>query len=115
MNHFDGLGTHHHYETSFLPIQAEFERIPLLGQQVDLVIFNASFHYATSYEKVLAGALRLLRERGKVVVMDTAVYHNSASGQQMVAEREAAFQQQYGFPSNALPAKTIYPTSKLLS
>lgn len=105
INMFDGLGTHHFYETSFLPVQAEFERLPFLPQQADLIIFNASFHYATSYEKTLAEALRLLRPGGQVVVMDTAVYHNPTSGQQMVQEREAAFQQQYGFPSNALPSQ----------
>ncbi|MCA9930789.1 MAG: methyltransferase domain-containing protein, partial [Anaerolineales bacterium] len=103
VNTFDGLGAHIHYEHNFVAVQAEYDRLPLMDDQFDLVIFNASFHYAVDYATTLTEACRVLRPEGKVVIMDTAVYHNPAAGQQMVREREAQFQKTYGFPSNALP------------
>jgi SAM-dependent methyltransferase len=107
INDWDGLGAHRHYETDFICLQAEFDHLPLEDNQVDLVIFNASFHYSVNYEVTLREALRVLRPEGWVVVMDTAVYQNQSSGQQMVAEREAAFLRQHGFASNTLPSENF--------
>lgn len=105
VNRFDGLGTHPMYDASFLPVQAEFDHLPFAGGQADLAIFNASLHYTSSYERTLREALRVVRPEGMVVVVDTAVYHDESSGAQMVREREAHFQQTYGFPSNAIAAE----------
>jgi len=102
-NSFDGLGAHIHYESTFVPIQAEFEALPFTAGQADLVIFNASLHYSTDYVRTLAESLRVLRQDGRLVIVDTPVYRQAASGEAMVRQREALFQQQYGFPSNALP------------
>ena len=107
VNDWDGLGAHRQYETDFTCLQAEFDQLPLENKQVDLVIFNASFHYSVNYEVTLREALRVLRPEGQMVVMDTAVYRHHASGQQMVAEREAAFMRQYGFASNALSSENF--------
>lgn len=106
-NTFDGLGAHRQYETRFLPMQAEFDRLPLGDGQVDLAIYNASFHYSTNYITTLGEALRVLSMDGQVVVLDTPVYHQPKSGAQMVRERQAQFLRQYGFPSDALPSKNF--------
>jgi SAM-dependent methyltransferase len=101
-NAFDGLGAHVHYGPLFTPVQAEFERLPFVGNQFDLAIFNGALHYATDYATTLAEALRVLRPDGGLVVLDSPVYHDAGSGAQRVREREARFRQTYGFPSNAL-------------
>lgn len=109
----DGLGAHVHYPTKFTCLQAEFDQLPLEDGWADLVIFNASFHYSVSYETTVQEALRVLRADGQVVVVDTAVYQQPSSGQQMVAEREAAFVRQVGFASNALPSENFLTPQRL--
>ena len=47
------------------------------------------------------------------MVVDTAVYQQQSSGQQMVAEREVAFLQQHGFASNALPSENFLAYGRL--
>jgi SAM-dependent methyltransferase len=106
-NPADGLGAWTNYKHGFTPIQAEFTRLPLGDAQADVAIFNASFHYAESYEDVLTEALRALLPWGRIVVMDSPVYEEQASGEAMVREREAAFTARYGFPSNALASENF--------
>ena len=101
----DGLGAHVHYDAIFTPVQAEFDRLPFADAQIDLAIFNASLHYAVSYETTLCEALRVLRPDGQIVILDSPLYRSGESGAQMVREREAAFTQRFGFPSNALPSE----------
>jgi SAM-dependent methyltransferase len=112
-NRCDGLGAHAMYGVDFLPIQAEFDRLPLSDDQADIVVFNASLHYATNYVITLLEAWRVTAPGGLVAVVDTAVYHNPASGDQMVRERERLFQQKYGFPSNAIPSQNYLTYSWL--
>ncbi len=109
----DGLGAHRRYETEFTPIQAEFDHLPLASDQADLVIFNASIHYATSYELTLSEALRILRPGGILTIIDSPVYHDPTSGQTMVDEREASFRQRFGFASDALPSENYLTFDRL--
>lgn len=104
-NDFDGLGCHRYFEHSFTPAQAEFERLPFADGSADLVIFNASLHYAVDLGVTLAEALRVLKPQGRLVVLDSPVYYDASGGEQMVRERESQFLAQYGFASNALPSK----------
>lgn len=113
INRCDGLGARRMYDIDFLPIQAEFDRLPLSDDQADLVIFNASLHYATDYVTTLHEAWRVATLGGLVAVVDTAVYHNPTSGEQMVRERERLFRQKYGFPSNALPSQNYLTYDRL--
>ena len=113
LNPQDGLGTYVHYDATFTPVQAEFDRLPFDDAQFDLTIFNASLHYAVNYETTLCEALRVLHPGGQIVVLDSPVYRTSSSGAQMVREREAAFTQAYGFPSNALPSENYLTYQRL--
>lgn len=106
-NDFDGLGCFRYYERPFTPIQAEFEHLPFADASADLVIFNASLHYAVDLSVTLAESLRTLKPDGRLVLLDSPVYHDPASGAQMVKERESQFVKQYGFASNALPSKNF--------
>jgi ubiquinone/menaquinone biosynthesis C-methylase UbiE len=113
VNDWDGLGAHHHYGTTFTRVQAEYDHIPFASTQFDLVIYNAAFHYSTSYQTTLREACRVLRPDGSVVIMDTPIYHDARSGAQMVTEREAQFQLQYGTPSNHLPSENYLTYQRL--
>lgn len=112
-NAFDGLGAHVHYDVAFTPVQAEFDRLPFVGDQVDLAVFNGSLHYSVDYETTLNEALRVLRADGRLVIMDSPVYHDATSGEQMVREREAQFEEAYGFPSNAIPSENYLTYDRL--
>ena len=101
-NDFDGLGVRKHYDRELLSVQAEFDHLPFQDGTVDLVIYNASFHYATDFVSTLREALRVLGPRGTIVLMDTPIYRDAWSGAAMVREREDRFEQQYGFRGDAL-------------
>ena len=98
----DGLGAWRNYQTRFTPVQAEFSFLPFPLTFADALIFNASIHYAESYEQVLTEGLRVLKPEGMLVIMDSPVYHDEASGNAMVQERKAQFLARYGFASDAV-------------
>lgn len=112
-NDWDGLGAKRHYSVEFTAVQAEFEYLPIESGSIDLVIFNASFHYAEDYHSTLNEALRCLADRGQIVVMDSPVYQDPSSGEQMVAEREAHFLERYGFRSNVLDSQNFMAVGQL--
>ena len=109
----DGLGALPRYEPRVVPIQAEFDRLPFEDGQIDLAVFNASFHYAERFEATLAEALRVLRVRGRVVLLDTPIYRRAASGARMVEERHAHFERAYGTRSDALDSENFLTYRRL--
>ncbi|MEM6337029.1 MAG: methyltransferase domain-containing protein [Bacteroidota bacterium] len=104
-NAFDGLGASVHYDHAFETLQAEFDDLPFGEARFDLVVFNASIHYATDYDCVLTEALRVLRPEGRLVVLDSPVYEDGASGRQMIEEREAYFERTFGTASTHVPSR----------
>ncbi|HEY8741801.1 MAG TPA: methyltransferase domain-containing protein, partial [Chloroflexota bacterium] len=115
----DGLGAHiwygdgHAGQAAFLPVQAEFDRLPFAGNQADLVVFNASLHYSADYTVTLAESQRTLRSDGLLVVMDSPLYRRQAAGAMMVSEREARFQRVYGFHSDTVPSEHFLTADRL--
>lgn len=105
LNPEDGLGAWSHYQSQFAKVQSEFMHLPFPETSVSAVIFNASFHYSESYEETLTEALRVLSPKGKIIIMDSPVYHSAESGEQMVAERKSAFLSRYGFASDSLKSE----------
>ena len=72
-NENDGLGAAEHFH-KHLPIpisrfQAEAAHLPFRDGQFDVIIFNASFHYAEDYEAVLSEALRCLKPGGRLIAL----------------------------------------------
>jgi SAM-dependent methyltransferase len=112
-NRWDGLGAWEMYDAPFTPVQAEFDRLPLAGNQVDLAIFNASFHYSVDYQATLMEAMRVLKAGGRVVILDSPLYTQADSGRQMVRERQQHFTQAYGFPSDALDSENFLTYQRL--
>jgi SAM-dependent methyltransferase len=108
LNERDGLGAHRHYEVAFTAVQASFDHLPFAPDQADLIVFNGSLHYASSAEHTLSQALPLLRPRGRLVIMDSPVYHDAASGAQMAREREEAFAQAHGFRGDSLASQNFF-------
>jgi len=100
VNDFDGLGVHRHYDRALLAVQAEFDRLPFRQGSVDVVIYNASFHYSSSYRRTLEEALRVLTGAGRLVIMDSPIYSDASSGRTMVRERDEVFERQYGLRGN---------------
>ena len=104
----DGLGAARHYfaalQQEFPTFQAEFDNLPFVAGQFDLVVFNSSFHYSTDYKCTLGQALRCLRPGGRVVIIDSPIYRRSADGEKMREERHRQFEAEYGFASNSVPS-----------
>jgi SAM-dependent methyltransferase len=113
----DGLGAACHFNAAltrpFPCVRADFDHLPLAAGSVDVAIFNASFHYSPDYVETLAEARRVLRPGGGIVIMDSPCYHSHASGAAMVRERQARFQAQYGFPSDALGSREFLTVGEL--
>jgi len=105
-NDQDGLGAAVHFQRYlgflFPRVRSEMSRLPFADGQFDAVIFNASFHYAENYHAVLREALRCVRPGGKVIIADSPWYSCDGAGQQMLAERRAAFKQQFGIASDSI-------------
>ena len=112
-NSLDGLGAHIHYPVDFTVAQAEFDNIPFANNQFDIVIYNASFHYAVSYRETLREAMRCLTPDGQIVILDSPIYNDRASGEKMVREREKHFKNLYGFSSNSIPSENFLTYQKL--
>jgi len=113
MDRFDGLGARRHYDVDIAALVAEYDRLPLPDDQADLVVFNASLHYSTDFAKTLREALRVLRARGTLVILDSPMYVDPTSGQRMVQERQARFLATYGFASDALPSEHFLTPARL--
>lgn len=109
----DGLGAHIHFDAPFIPVRAEFDRLPFADGSFDLVVFNASFHYSEKYDRTLGEALRVLAGTGRIAIIDSPIYRKSFSGSWMVAARERAFEEQYGFRSNSIRSEHFLTPARL--
>jgi SAM-dependent methyltransferase len=107
-NDFDGLGVHRQYGCAFESIQAEFECLPFADASIDIVIYNAAFHYAKDYVVSLTEAVRVLGPGGSVVITDTPIYRDGSSGVRMVEERDRAFLRLHGFRGTRTEAFLTY-------
>jgi SAM-dependent methyltransferase len=109
----DGLGAVRHFGGAFTAVMAEYDRLPLPDTVADIVVFNAALHYSTNYSHTLRESLRVLREDGTLVILDSPMYADPSSGQRMVKEREQRFLARYGFASNALPSEHFLTPGRL--
>lgn len=100
----DGLVATRHLGGSWPRLQAEFDRLPLADATADVVVFNASFHYAVDPVVTMHEALRVLRPGGQVVIADSPLYRRDRDGRAMVAERHADFERRFGTRSDSVPS-----------
>jgi SAM-dependent methyltransferase len=117
INEMDGLGAATHYDAHldrpFLRIQAESNRLPFCDAQFDAAIFNASFHYAESYERTLREALRCLRIGGTLIIADSPWYSCEQSGEKMLVERRSHFFNRFGIFSDSIHSKEFLTDQRL--
>jgi len=112
-NDWDGVAACQHYRVPVLPVQAAYDQLPFESRSIELVVYNASFHYAESFATVLAEGLRVLAPGGRLVILDSPLYPSAQTGQQMVAEREEDFLKRFGFRSDALKSQGFLTYSDL--
>jgi SAM-dependent methyltransferase len=72
---------------SFERVAASFETLPLADGCVDVVVYNASLHYALDLAATLREARRVVRAGGFVAVLDSPFYEQPADGEAMLAEK----------------------------
>ncbi len=105
-NNRNGLGAAAHYRkhltTLFPRFQTDFDTLPFVDDEFDLVIYNASFHYSENYERTLAEALRCTRANGTVLIADTPWYSDESVAQQILAERREAYATHSVLPTDTL-------------
>jgi len=105
----DGLGAARHYTSKFPIVQADFNALPFLPHQFDLVVFNGSLHYAHDVADVLVRAREMLAPGGALVVMDSPMFHADRDGRMMTAEQARRFRFEYGL-ATVVPAGAGYLT-----
>lgn len=109
----DGLGAYRAYPTVFTPVQADFDRLPLSTGEADLVVFNASLHYAADAGETLAEARRVLRPDGVIAVVDTPFYRDRGAGVAMVHERGVRFARDFGIDVRKLEVEGFFTLPRL--
>ena len=96
----DGLGAAagYHEETApmFTRVVGGFEVLPVRTDAFDIVVFNASLHYAQSLSTVLEEAVRAVRPGGRIVVLDSPFYATESDGAAMAAEKRAQADVRFG-------------------
>jgi len=99
----DGLGAQKFYPLPLHCYQADFDHLPFAAAQFDAVIFNASLHYSQDLTRTINEALRVLNARGKIIVMDSPLYRQRASGEAMMRGKALEFKTRYGLEMDATP------------
>lgn len=104
----DGLGAAGPYarivERMFSRVAASFERLPLRPRIFDLIVFDASLHYASDLTIALAEAVRVLAPHGRVAILDSPFYRRAESGEAMAREKKESTRRDFPDLAGALLA-----------
>ncbi len=88
----------------FARVVGSFESIPLADRSADVVVFNASLHYAVKLAVTLHEARRVARPSGRIVILDTPFYATDKEGKAMVREKRASAASRFGDNADVLLA-----------
>jgi SAM-dependent methyltransferase len=91
----DGLGAAQHYTTEFVAVQADFEALPFVPGQFDVAVFNGSLHYARNVASALEHARQMLVAEGRLVVMDSPLFHGDRDGCAMLDDKHRRFRSEH--------------------
>lgn len=92
----DGLGAVRHYDTPIVAVHADFDALPFLPSQFDIVVFNGSLHYSANPRATLSRARAMLSEGGTLVVMDSPMFVADRDGAAMVDDTVRRFARDLG-------------------
>jgi len=101
----DGLGAAEAYlETDgrFERVVASFEALPLVAGDFDVVVFNASLHYALDLAAALRDARHTARAGARVVILDSPFYAREADGERMLEEKRREAMMRFAERAEAL-------------
>lgn len=102
----DGLGAAAPYlrdhSARMARIAGSFDSVPIRDASMDIVVFNASLHYATDLAATLAEARRVARNGSRIVILDSPFYAHESDGDAMVAEKQRNAVLQFGERAEAL-------------
>jgi SAM-dependent methyltransferase len=112
----DGLGAAPD-ESPIACVTGSFEAIPVRDDVFDIVVFNASLHYAEDLSRALREARRVARVGGSVVVLDSPFYRSAEHGEAMLSEKRRDAERRFGTRARALLALAFveYLTRERLS
>jgi SAM-dependent methyltransferase len=92
----DGLSAYCHYPVQYTSVQADFNALPFIASQFDVVIFNASLHYSGDIQATLRHACNMMKRQGRIFIMDSPTFSSDISGQTMVREHIERLRKSYG-------------------
>lgn len=99
----DGLGACRHYTVRFAAVQADFDALPFVPSQFDLVVFDGSLHYSPDPRATLGEARRMLEAGGAIVVMDSPMFTRANDGEAMVRDEHRRMAAEYGLADPVRP------------
>ena len=102
----DGLGAAPR-GSSIVRVVASFEAIPLRDASFNVVVFNASLHYAEDLARALREARRVVRPRGRIVVLDSPFYGSAEHGEAMLRAKREDAERRFGDRAEALMALAV--------
>jgi SAM-dependent methyltransferase len=85
-----------HLPRMFGRVAGTFEAIPLVRSLFDVVLFNASLHYAEDLTRVLSEAARAATSSGRVAILDSPFYRRRESGEAMAEEKRRSTRERFG-------------------
>lgn len=98
----EGLPISRIYDHAFVAVRADFDALPFAAGQFDVVVLNASLHYAGDPGQTLRAADSMLSRGGSLVVMDSPTFTTAADGEAMVEEQLERIREQGGGASAAI-------------
>jgi SAM-dependent methyltransferase len=104
----DGLGAAAPYlkdqSARMSRVAGSFDSVPLRDASIDIVVYNASLHYAIDLAATMAEARRVARRGSSIVILDSPFYAHEADGEAMVIEKRRNARRQFGARADALMA-----------
>ena len=88
-------------------VVASFDAIPIRRDEFDVVVFNASLHYAQDLGAALGEARRVARVGARIVVLDSPFYASETHGEAMVREKYANAEREFGARAPTLLAMSF--------
>lgn len=84
----DGLGVARTFPAPVTAVQADFDTLPFVARQFDLVVFNGALHYSADVATTLGHGYRMLRPGGRLVVMDSPMFRADRAGLAMLDDAD---------------------------